>query len=291
MTAIKQVAVTSAAHVKNLGSYLNDERALDRDSQNLVNEKNWEREFDRTREAYGHNSPSRAGTTNTYMYHQILGFNPDEIDLNGGKLTPQDCMNYAREYVNTRYPNQEAVWVLHKEHCRADGTDRYAVHIGINRTDLETGNRLNEGRSKNAKIERANAIRDMDKKWGLRQVKANERNSKVHARQPTRAEKEMEQRGIKSEKAFIKERIGHHIQEIQKSPQENNVRELAKKLESDGIKMTQSKDKQQFQFRRNGIAVNGVKLGKGFSKAAISHAVGATVALTREAMCEDGLER
>lgn len=274
MTAIKQVAVTSATHVKNLGNYLNDERALNRDSQNLIHENNWEKEFDRTREAYNHNSPSRVGTTNTYMYHQIIGFNPDEIDLNGGKLTPQDCMDYAREYVSSRYPNQEAVWVLHKEHCKTDGSDRYAIHIGINRTDLETGNRLNEGRSKNAKIERANVMHDMDKKWGLQQVKANERNSKIHARQPTRAEKEMELRGVKSEKSFIKERVRHHVQEIQKNPKENNVRELAKKLEADGIRMTQSKNRQQFQYHSNGIVVNGSKLGRGFSQGGLVRALG-----------------
>ena len=53
MTAIKQVAVTSTAHAGNLGCYLNDERALARDSQHLVNEGNWEAEMAKTREAYG----------------------------------------------------------------------------------------------------------------------------------------------------------------------------------------------------------------------------------------------
>lgn len=54
MTAIKQVSVTSAAHLKSLSGYLNDERALMRDSQNLVDESRWAEEMDRTREAYGH---------------------------------------------------------------------------------------------------------------------------------------------------------------------------------------------------------------------------------------------
>ena len=39
MTAIKQRAVCSAGHVGNLGKYLNDERALMRGSQHIVDDK------------------------------------------------------------------------------------------------------------------------------------------------------------------------------------------------------------------------------------------------------------
>ncbi len=59
-------------------------------------------------------------------------------------------MKYARDYVAERYPNQEVVMVLHRERCRSDGTDRYAVHLGINRSDLETGRRLDEGPARKA---------------------------------------------------------------------------------------------------------------------------------------------
>ncbi|MBR2789943.1 MAG: hypothetical protein IKD70_04925, partial [Eggerthellaceae bacterium] len=117
MSAIKQIGITTPAHVKNVGGYLDDARALARDSQHLINEKNWSKEMERTREAYGHNTPSRAGAKNTFMYHQIIGFNPDECSMNGGKMTPEKCMEYARQWVEKRYPNQEAVWVLHREGC------------------------------------------------------------------------------------------------------------------------------------------------------------------------------
>ena len=60
MTAIKQVAVTSTAHMTNLARYLDDGRAIARGSQNLADERAWSREMDATREAYGHNEPSRA---------------------------------------------------------------------------------------------------------------------------------------------------------------------------------------------------------------------------------------
>ena len=276
MTAIKQVAVTSVSHASNLGRYLNDERGLMHDSQHIVNEERWEAEMAKTREAYGHDLPARAGAKNTIMYHQVLAFNPDECDVNGGKVTPVFAMAYAKEYVATRYPNQEAVWALHHEHCKADGTSRYAVHIGINRTDLETGRRLNEGRSKNAKIERANAVRDMDKKHGLRQMVANERNSSIHARQPTRQEKAMAARGIRSDKQYVRDAVKASVAEAKASPEPNKARALAKSLDAKGVKMTVAKSGRDFTFERKktGRKVSGTKLGRGFSMQGIAKGLG-----------------
>lgn len=292
MTIIKQVSVTTSAHLKNLGNYLNDERALARESQNLINEKSWDKEMDATREAFGHNEPAREGATNTFMYHQTIAFLPEEIDINGGKLTPDACMAFAREWVETRYPSQEAIWVLHKEHCRVDGTDRYAVHIGINRTNLDTGKRLDEGRSRYAKIERANAMRDMDKKYGLSQVRANERNSRIHARQLTRAEKEMYERGVTSDKERIRERVRHHVRDIsQEAPRGNRMRKLARRLESDGIHMTMNKAGNQVQFQTERYSVNGNTLGRGFSAAGITKGLGMSVAREMEKAIEQDIDR
>ena len=141
MTAIKQRSVCSRQHLASIKRYLDWDRdkALAHDTLNIADEGRWFEEMDGTREAYGHNSPGKAGARCTYMQHQIIAFNPDECDINGGAMTPGRCMAYARDYVGERYPDQEVVMVLHKEHCRADGTDRYAVHLGINRTDLATG--------------------------------------------------------------------------------------------------------------------------------------------------------
>lgn len=292
MTVVKQVAVTSVAHVKNLGRYLDDERAITREGQNLAREGDWEREMDATREAYGHNSPARAGCANTYMYHQVLGFNPDECAMSGGKMTPQACMDYAREYVQARYPNQEAVWVLHEERCRADGTSRYAVHVGINRTNLETGRRLAEGRSKQAKISRANSVRGLDRKWGLREVRANQRNSRIHARQPTRAEKEMAARGVKPNKEKMREAVKECVAEVRREDGANPVRALAGKLGERGVAMTTSKDGRDFRFERDGLKVNGAKLGRGFSQQGIVAALEAGKALERAAgLADEGMSR
>lgn len=280
MTAIKQTAVCTGGHVANLGKYLNNERALMRSSQHIVNEARWEQEMDRTREVYGHNSPSRAGAAATYMYHQVVAFNPDECACNGGKMTPEFCMEFARDWVESRYPNQEAVWVLHQEHCRADGTDRYAVHIGINRTNLETGNRLCEGRGQKAKIERARAMRELDVKWQLRQMEKGVRNSRVHAMQPTRAEKEMQARGVQPDKAYIREHVKDRVLEIsQTNLRGNRMRELAQRLEIDGIKMSVSKNAKQVKFQREGSAYNvcGSRLGRGYSMAGLAAGLGMQV--------------
>lgn len=277
MSAIKQVAVTSAAHAGSLGKYLNDERALMRESQHIVNEGRWFEEMDVTREAYGHNAPGRAGASTTYMYHQVIGFNPDECSCNGGKMTPERCMEFARDWVQGRYPAQEAVWALHREHCAADGTDRFAVHIGINRTNLETGNRLCEGRSRTAKAARASAMRELDAKWGLRQMAKGERNSRVHAMQPTRAEKEMHARGVQPDKAYIRQHVRQRVAEISRDePPGNRIRELAGRLEADGIKMSVGKGGRQVQFQRDGsgFKVGGSRLGRGFSMEGIARGLG-----------------
>ena len=192
-------------------------------------------------------------------------------------MTPKLCMEFARDWVESRYPNQEAVWVLHQEHCRADGTDRYAVHIGINRTNLETGNRLCEGRGQKAKVDRAQAMRALDAKWQLRQMEKGVRNSRVHAMQPTRAEKEMQARGIQPDKAYIREHVRDRVREIsQANFRGNHMRELAHRLESDGIKMTVSKNVKQVKFQREGNAysVCGSRLGRGYSIAGLAAGLG-----------------
>lgn len=94
MSAIKQKAVTSSGHGKNLRNYINDKNALLRDGQNISVDQNWFRQMRLTRETHGHDKPARAGAKNTTMYHQIIAFLPDEADINGGFMTPEKCMAY-----------------------------------------------------------------------------------------------------------------------------------------------------------------------------------------------------
>ena len=219
MTIIKQRAVTEKGHQRNLRAYINDDKkVLLRDSQNMdgcTNIKRWATFMEATRRRFGHDKASRMvrdkktgelrPSRNTIMYHQILAFLPDECDINGGKLTPEECMAYAKEYAAKFYPNQEVVFALHNEYCKEDKTNRYAVHMVINRSDIQTKKRLNEGRGQKAKVERASRIRKMDKAWGLKQVERDERNSSVHKKQPSKVEKEIEGRGGESYKMNLRE--------------------------------------------------------------------------------------
>lgn len=214
MTIIKQRGVASSRHQKNLRGYINDDRkVLLRDSQNMEechDLRRWAAHMERTRVMFGHDKASRKGADgkpakNTILYHQILGFNPDECDINGGKLSPEDCMRYAKEYAKTYYPNQQIVFALHNEYCKDDRTHRYAVHMVINRSDLATGKRLAEGRGDAAKRTRAKRIRTMDEAWDLKQVQEGKRNSAVHKKQPSKIERAIEARGGRSYKTNLRE--------------------------------------------------------------------------------------
>lgn len=317
MTAFKQVAVTSGAHLKSLRGYLDrsNERheVLGMDSQHLNDPKNWEREFNRTREAYGHNKPGKAGAKCTYMYHQVVAFNPSECDVNGGRLSPDDCMAFAREWVERYYPNQEAVWTLHREHCAADGTDRYAAHIAINRTDLETGKRLDEGRASRQKVLHASRMRDIDERWGLAQMERGARNSAHHARQQSRGERRARKAGLASSSTFetdldhVRRVVRESVQAVSKGGESNKMRALNDALEKKGVHMRLSRDKSLkardvvFEYRptyrrqgKNGgrikkASISGRKLGRGYSLSGIQRGLGiARRWLARE--CEQAMD-
>lgn len=204
MSIIKQKAVASERHATNLRDYINDKDALLRDSQNLIDEEDWYQEMDDVREAAGHNQAARGGAKNVILYHQIIAFLPEEADINGGKMTPRRCIKYAKEYAQMRYPEFQIAFALHREHCKEDNTERYAVHMAINRTNLKTGKRLAEGRGEIAKIDRARTIRELDEQWGLQQVEKDKPNSKIHSRQARGAEKEITERGEKSYKRNLR---------------------------------------------------------------------------------------
>ena len=219
MTVIKQQSVTESSHQKHLRDYINnDKKVLLRDEQNMAgchDLKQWASFMSRTRDRYGHNKSARKSrdketgeiieAKNTILYHQVLAFLPDECDVNGGRLTPEDCMRFAKEYASRYYPNQQIVFALHKEHCKEDHTYRYAIHMVINRSNIVTGKRLAEGTGAQAKRNRANRVRTMDKEWGLQQVEEGVQNSKVHAKQPSKVEKEIESRGVRSYKTNLRE--------------------------------------------------------------------------------------
>lgn len=266
MTAIKQVTIKGAKHMRSLGRYFSfsKEKALGHGSMNISDEDGWAAEMSATRAAYGHDRASR-GTEPVLGYHQILGFLPDECDINGGKLTPEGCLAYAQEYLERRYPAHEAVYVLHREGCRRDGTERYAVHMFVNVTDLRTGRRFDEGNWRQARDARVAAVRELDREHRLRQLERG-RNSRMHARQPSRAEGRY---GNQSSLEHLRRKIAKRAHEVSRMPGSfNRMRRLAELLEKDGIVMTWNArhDDLQFAYRDESVLggvrkVNGRTLG------------------------------
>lgn len=245
MTAIKQRSVTSRRHLSRLRDYLDwgRDKALAHDTQNVIDERRWFEEMEATREALGHNLPGRAGAKCTYMQHQIIAFNPDECSCNGGRMTPERCMDYALDYVRARYPDQEAVIVLHLERCGADGTERFAAHVGINRSNLATGRRLDEGPARKAAAARVRTIRELDGRYGLRQLERGRANSRVHARQAGPAERDMARRGEagRSENARVRAAVARRVEEVGRLPDcPDRLGELSRRLAGDGITLARS---------------------------------------------------
>lgn len=282
MTAVKTITICNAKHAANFAAYIKDDRAIARSSQYIANEDRFEEEMAKTRAAYGHDRPSRAGAKCPIYVTQVLGFNPDESGRNG-KVTPAVAMSYVGDYVSTRYPNQEAVWVLHREHCAADGTDRLAAHLCINISDISTGRRLDEGPSRVAKVERAKTVRALDEKYGLAQLQAGVRNSRIHARQPTKAERRMRRDGLHSDKQYIRDAVRASMKEARESSSADRMRDFAERLKAKGVRMTVSANRRGLVFEREktGRRVGGAKLGRGFSMSGI--AAGLAAEACREA--------
>ena len=67
MTVIKQKAVSSSRHAKNVRKYINGKDALTRGGWNLPYNKYWYAKMARTRKSFGHDKPARAGAKNTTM--------------------------------------------------------------------------------------------------------------------------------------------------------------------------------------------------------------------------------
>ena len=204
MTVIKQKSVSSERYAKNVRQYINGKHALARDGWNIKCDKYWFSKMAMTRKVFHHDMPSRAGTKNVTILHQILAFLPEECSCNGGKMTPDACMAYAKQWVSKHYPNQQVIFALHEESDKAG--KRYAVHMAINRTNLDTGKRCETG-GRHGKYERASWVRELDKEWNLAQLEKGKKNSKIRDRQPRDTEKEIINRGEYSYKNNLRELI------------------------------------------------------------------------------------
>lgn len=181
------------------------------------------------------------------VQHQVLAFNPDECSCNGGPMTPGRCMDYAWDYVALRYPDQEVVSVLHLEECRGDGGRRFACHLGVNRSDLATGLRLDEGAARRAAAARAATVRALDERYGLRQLERGRAGGSENARA----------------RAAVARRV-EEVGRMRSCP--DRMAELERRLTRDGVRMRRgARGGLQYEFRSRSLGgtrrVSGARLG------------------------------
>lgn len=107
------------------------------------------------------------------------------------------CVKVAQ----THHLNQEASRILRKERvCRTGVGISQPLH-GINKSNLETKMRLNEGLTKQERRSEPTP-RNTNRQLERQRIRANKQNSRAHTRQPPESEKEMEQRGTYNAQAY-----------------------------------------------------------------------------------------
>lgn len=254
MTVVKTKGVKSARHAANVAAYLDDPRAVMREGHNIIDPDRWADEMAKTRAAYHHDGGQ-------IMLHQVLAINADDHD----KMTPEDCMAYARDWLDERYPDQEAVIVLHEERG-ADGVPRWAIHLGIGTTNLETGRKLDEGHPRLAAIDRARQVMRMDAERGLTVTEGSGRYSLTHAQQPTRAEQEIRARGVRPWKDELRARVSAALA----SPDVRSLPQLADALRDAGVALDYSRSRREMTLRMDGHRpVRASRLGGGLDRATV----------------------
>lgn len=172
-------------------------------------------------------------------------------------------MEYARDYALVRYPDQECVMVLHHEHCKSDGTDRFAAHIAINRSNLSTGLRLDEGPRAGRRGRGRRPSAPLAARYGLRQLERGKANSRVHGRQPGAAERDMARKGQaeRSENERVRRTVAKRIEEVGRMPDcPDRMAELSRRLARDGISLKRSKDGDlQYRFHSKSLGGRGAR--------------------------------
>lgn len=254
MTIVKTKGVKSARHAANVAVYLDDPRAVMREGHNIIDPDRWADEMAKTRATYHHDSGQ-------LMLHQVLAINADDY----GKLSAEDCMAYARDWLAERYPYQEAVIVLHEERG-ADGVPRWAVHLGIGVTNLETGHKLDEGHPRLAAIDRARQVMRMDAERGLTVTEGRGRYSLTHAQQPTQAERAIKARG----KYVWKDDLRARVSAALGKPDVRSISQLADALGDMGVSLDYGRSRREMTLRMDGHRpVRASRLGCGLDRATV----------------------
>lgn len=147
------------------------------------------------------------------------------------------------------------------------GSRRFACHLGVNRSDLAIRLRLDEGPARRAAAARAATIRALDERYGLRQLERGRANSRAHARQPSRAEREIARRGRAGDSENARAAVARRVEEVGRMRScPDRMAELERRLARDGIRMRRgARGGLQHEFRSRSLGgthrVSGARLG------------------------------
>lgn len=217
-------------------------------------------------------SPQYAGKIGDKMHIDAAPdywLQPGRMHLQRREDDSRSVHGIRRGCVHVRYPNQEAGIVLHEERYKVDNTTRYAAQLGINRTNIETGRRLDKGPARQAAKVRVATIRKLDARYGLRQMERRKSSSRLHGKQPGCAERDMarKRQASRSENGCVRAIVTRRIDEVGRIPRcHDRIGELARRLAKDGITLSRSKNGSlQYRFYSKSLRdmreVNGVRLG------------------------------
>lgn len=125
------------------------------------------------------------------------------------------------------------------------GSRRFACHLGVNRSDLATGLRLNEGSARRAAAARAATVRALDERYGLRQLERGRVGDSENAR------------------ATVARRV-EEVGRMRSCP--DRMAELERRLARDGVRMRRgARGGLQYEFRSRSLGgtrrVSGARLG------------------------------
>lgn len=172
----------------------NEDRHLERICVNVVDEKHWDAEMDRTRALY-----KLRGCVN---YREFI-ISPDAMD----HATQDQVRDLALRWLTENFPNAEAAIVLHDDNKerKASGKDGIVhAHVVVNSVDLETGRKMVIKGEKVREIH--NSLQRIGKDLGLSVQPDYEPGKRLISKQEkqiTQAERGMTLRGVRCWKTVV----------------------------------------------------------------------------------------
>lgn len=200
MPTVKTMTFKQGGHHATCGArrkYLeNEDRHLERICVNIVDEKHWDAEMDRTRALYK--------LLGCVTYREFI-ISPDVKD----HATQGQVRDLALRWLAENFPNAEAAIVLHDDNKERKASCKPGIvhaHVVVNSVDLETGRKVVIKGEKVREIH--NSLQRIGKELGLSvqpDYEPGKRLSSNQEKQITQAERGMTLRGVRCWKSAVRD--------------------------------------------------------------------------------------